>query len=172
MIQKGFIGDALRLKPICEGLDVIDIDDDNSEIEEINVVVHNLPTSLSDKYQSTKNVSGCPIGSAGNAVIDQSAEPQMGAVDSDVGDEQLTLTDSLGGIGKMNLSEAESGVTIDDTGIKNAKELHSDNAVDKVNAFFDKFAFKPRKQVKFDNDVTAPKVHVSDIPLNKIPRGW
>lgn len=179
MIRQGFIGDSVRLMPIFENIDEEEIDlspipeymADDEDTE--NVVVPSMPTSSSDKYikSTDQNVSSSPIGSAGNSLVSSDAEPQLGSVDDEsmLGDDE-TLTDSIGGIGKIGLNE--SGSVIDDAPMKKAQKNYAENSLTKINDLFNQFAFKPSKSPTFDVDSTKPKVQVAKEPIKRIPKGW
>ena len=104
-----------------------------------------------------QNVSGSPIGSAGNSLVSEDPEPQMGSVGF-----KLRLTEA---------ADAE-GAVIDDSGLKQAQKLHSKNSLDDVYDMFGQFAIKPASKVKFDSDTSKPMNTVATKPLRKIPKGW
>lgn len=187
MIRKGIIGDVARLMPIFEGFGKIPEIDlgvnalSNDELNNIgNVKVTLLPESPNSKFVKQgacadcgkqeqecqcedvdQNVSGAEIGSAGNSLVSEEPEAQMG---------------SVGGLGKGGFGLTESadgeGSVIDDNGMKQAMKLHSENSMEKVMDMFNQFSITPSSRVKFDMDTSKPMNVVATKPIRKIPKGW
>lgn len=167
----GIVNDLDRLMPVFEGFDdkpELDLSANYVEPEQEekidNVVVPKLPQSLGDKF--TKKVTEAPkqpadtMGSAGNSLVADEPEPQMG---------------SVGGLGKNGFSMTESadvGAVIDDSGMKQAHKSHSENSMEDVMDMFNQFAFKPMSQIKFDVDTSKPQNTTSKEPIKRIPKGW
>ncbi len=198
MLRKGIIGYVARLMPVFEGFDQqeeIDLSPDAMSDDEINAIdnirVTLLPESPNRKFVKQgvcpdcgkpeqqcecvcsecnlpagecvcgeQNASGNPIGSAGNSLISEEPEAQMGAI---------------GGIGKgLSIQEASTaeGSVIDDSGMKLAQKLHSENSMEKVMDMFNQFSVVPSHRVKFDMDTSKPMNTVAAKPIRKIPKGW
>ena len=169
MIRAGMLGDASRLLPICEGFDKkpeIDMsrygwltEADEDAID--NVVVPTLPD---DKYvRSNKkkedSVTTDTIGAAGNSLVAEEPEPQMGAI---------------GGMGGgLKLTEADESMVIDDSAMKTAQQSKEKNSIERAKEFFEDFdMFRPKVNPTFNLDTTKIKPVTSDKPIRSIPRGW
>lgn len=171
MFRMGIVNDLDRLMPVFEGFDdkpELDLSANYVEPEQEekidNVVVPKLPQSLNDKFDKKKvaeepKVPADTMGSAGNSLIADEPEPQMG---------------SIGGLGKngFSLTESGDGTVIDDSGMKQAHKNHSENSMDNVMDMFNQFAFKPMSKVKFDVDTSKPQNITTKEPIKRIPKGW
>ena len=85
MIRTGIIGDVARLMPIFEGFDQkpeVDMspdaymtDDESDKIENVKV-----PLLPDEKYKSSKEKPSDTIGAAGNSLVADEPEPQLGSI--------------------------------------------------------------------------------------------
>ena len=172
MIRTGFIGDLINLRPIFEGFDekeLVDMDENSLDADEQskvdNAVVPNVPDlnkkfikSVKSPDASNMRPTDAGIGAAGNSLVADETEPQLG---------------SIGGLGGLKLTEGVENSVIDDTGMKMAEKATMQNSMEKAKGFFEQFhGMRAIKNPKFDVDTTNVKTTVSSEPIRRIPRGW
>lgn len=88
--------------------------------------------------------------------------------DTKYGNENLIFTHKEPGI-QMESFEG----SVDESPMKTAKE--NVNAIDRVKIYLDDIfmgKFIPPSKVKFDQDSSVTKTHISDSPLRESPKGW